>query len=258
MPVTINSNSSIKYKDNGEYKTIFPVAMPIALDAYRTAAAQDAIDQKQNEDISDLKGAIQVLEPAATNSDVGKFLKVKTVSGNKATEYEFENAGNGELRLICDYTTTEAVSKILKTVDDNGNPFRLKRVYAVLNLVSTGTASSIKFAGVDSNIFIQSIAGLDFRTPGTAGKQNNYAYLFEYFPGIIGPNSGLGCWQVVGLPRIGLDRNDTYTAYAIPSGGQWSNPWREDFSYMTNILLISVNDDAIGAGTRIQIWGEDA
>lgn len=45
---------------------------------------------------SELKNAISVLEPAATSSDVGKFLKAKTVSGGKVTEYEFgEGGGSG-------------------------------------------------------------------------------------------------------------------------------------------------------------------
>lgn len=42
---------------------------------------------------SELLNAISVLEPAATSSDVGKFLKAKTVSGGKVTEYEFGSGG---------------------------------------------------------------------------------------------------------------------------------------------------------------------
>ena len=39
--------------------------------------------------------AIVPLTPAATSGDVGKFLKAKTVSGGKVTEYEFASAGGG-------------------------------------------------------------------------------------------------------------------------------------------------------------------
>ena len=39
--------------------------------------------------------ALQVLEPAASASDVGKFLKVKLVSNGKVTEYEFGEGGSG-------------------------------------------------------------------------------------------------------------------------------------------------------------------
>lgn len=43
--------------------------------------------------ISSLKNAINVLTPSATSSDVGKFLKAKTVSDGKVTEYEFGSGG---------------------------------------------------------------------------------------------------------------------------------------------------------------------
>ena len=37
-----------------------------------------------------LKSAIETLEPDATSSDIGKFVKVKTVADGKVTEYEFD------------------------------------------------------------------------------------------------------------------------------------------------------------------------
>lgn len=45
--------------------------------------------------VNDLKSAISVLEPSASASDVGKMLKVKSVSGGKVTEYEFGEGGGG-------------------------------------------------------------------------------------------------------------------------------------------------------------------
>ena len=47
------------------------------------------------DDVPALKSAINVLEPSASASDVGKFLKAKTVSGGKVTEYEFGEGGGG-------------------------------------------------------------------------------------------------------------------------------------------------------------------
>ena len=42
-----------------------------------------------------LSSAIVPLQPSATVSDVGKFMKVKSVSGGKVTEYEFGSASGG-------------------------------------------------------------------------------------------------------------------------------------------------------------------
>lgn len=54
-------------------------------------------------DVTDLKSAISVLEPAATAEDVGKVLIAKTVNGNKVIEYEYgetseidDTAGDGD------------------------------------------------------------------------------------------------------------------------------------------------------------------
>ena len=46
-------------------------------------------------EIPSLKEAIGKLDPSATSGDVGKFLKAKTVSGGKVTEWELGAAGGG-------------------------------------------------------------------------------------------------------------------------------------------------------------------
>lgn len=46
-------------------------------------------------DVAELKSAVEVLEPTATSSDVGKALIAKTVNGGKVTEYKFGSAGAG-------------------------------------------------------------------------------------------------------------------------------------------------------------------
>ena len=51
--------------------------------------------QDLEDDVADLKNEINVLEPVATSSDVGKILIVKTVENNKVTEYEFGETGEG-------------------------------------------------------------------------------------------------------------------------------------------------------------------
>ena len=49
-------------------------------------------DAEARAEVADLKSQITVLEPAATSGDVGKALKVKTVSGGKVASYEFGDA----------------------------------------------------------------------------------------------------------------------------------------------------------------------
>lgn len=50
---------------------------------------------KLTADHNSLLNAIDVLEPAATSSDIGKMLKVKSVADGKVTEYEFGEGGGG-------------------------------------------------------------------------------------------------------------------------------------------------------------------
>lgn len=47
-------------------------------------------------DVDSLNDSVAVLEPTATDNDVGKFLKVKTVTDGKVSEYEFGEGGSGE------------------------------------------------------------------------------------------------------------------------------------------------------------------
>ena len=58
------------------------------------AKLAEAVQEKIDE-VDTLSEAIAPLTPAATSGDVGKFLKAKTVSGGKVTEYEFGSAGGG-------------------------------------------------------------------------------------------------------------------------------------------------------------------
>lgn len=66
-----------------------------ALYAYRSANAQDAIDNAQNENINKNTAALNTMQPAATAADIGKALIVKTVADGKPTSYEYGEAGGG-------------------------------------------------------------------------------------------------------------------------------------------------------------------
>ena len=60
-----------------------------AADAKATGDRFSAVE----DDVSDLKDALEVLQPAATSADVGKALIAKTVENGKVTEYEYGEAG---------------------------------------------------------------------------------------------------------------------------------------------------------------------
>lgn len=66
-----------------------------ALYAYRSANAQDAIDNAQDQNINKNTAAINTMQPAATAADIGKALIVKTVADGKPTSYDYGEAGGG-------------------------------------------------------------------------------------------------------------------------------------------------------------------
>lgn len=66
-----------------------------ALNGYRKATAQDAIDNAQNTEIGKNTAALDTMQPAATAADIGKALIVKTVADGKPTSYEYGEAGGG-------------------------------------------------------------------------------------------------------------------------------------------------------------------
>ena len=71
---------------------------------------------KSAEVTTSLSEAIAPLTPAATSGDVGKFLKAKTVSGGKVTEYEFGEGGGGSVTVddeLSDSSTNPVQNKVI-------------------------------------------------------------------------------------------------------------------------------------------------
>lgn len=95
------------YYDNKPYLANTDIATAEAW----TAAHWDEVSFE--DEIGDLKSAIYVLEPAATNSDVGKTLVVKTVSDGKVTEYEFGKTGSSEEKIGQELSILDAKVKEL-------------------------------------------------------------------------------------------------------------------------------------------------
>lgn len=78
--------------------TLYKVTSPIASGGtiIVTGAGANVAEAVVGDELSELNSQLTVLEPAATPSDVGKALKVKTVSGGKVTEYEYGETGGAE------------------------------------------------------------------------------------------------------------------------------------------------------------------
>ena len=68
-----------------------------------------------------LASKFSVLEPAATSSDVGKFLKAKTVSNGKVTEYEFGEGGSENVAFDKAPVIVNSVSGPIASFDDGAD-----------------------------------------------------------------------------------------------------------------------------------------
>lgn len=109
-----------------------------ALYAYRSANAQDAIDNAQNENINKNTAALNTMQPAATAADIGKALIVKTVADGKPTSYEYGEAGGGGSSL----TAGDGID-IANDVISN--------TQGIEYIVGTQTAATSKWTGVSTD-----------------------------------------------------------------------------------------------------------
>lgn len=109
-----------------------------ALAAYRSANAQDAIDNAQNQNINKNTAAINTMQPAATAADIGKALIVKTVADGKPTSYEYGEAGGGSSAL----TAGDGI--------DISNDV-ISNTQGIEYIVGTQTAATSKWTGVSTD-----------------------------------------------------------------------------------------------------------
>ena len=87
----------------------------------KLAADVAAILSGLESDTASLLEAIAILEPTASASDVGKFLKAKTVADGKVTEYEFgsgSGGGGAEIDDTAGHGDTTVVWSAGKTYDE--------------------------------------------------------------------------------------------------------------------------------------------
>lgn len=86
-------------------------------------------------DVDDLQTSVNVLEPTATNADVGKALIAKTVSGGKVTEYEFGEAGGegGTPEIV------NTIENVPIASFDDGLAKPVKKIIASIKPVQSGT-----------------------------------------------------------------------------------------------------------------------
>ena len=105
-------------------------------------------------EVSNLKNAIEVLEPSATSADVGKMLKVKTVEDGKVTEYEF-----GECTVNPDHISMSMVTEqeTLTVTFDDGK--YVEKYYTT---------------GSNANMSIMDVAVSDFNTDAISIEYTTY------------------------------------------------------------------------------------
>lgn len=97
--------------------------------------------------VSNLKTSINILEPSASASDVGKALIAKTVSGGKVTEYEFGEAGGGGTSDYSDLTNKPSINSVTlsgnKSLSDLGvaSEDDVDEIKDVLDITEPGTVN---------------------------------------------------------------------------------------------------------------------
>lgn len=109
-----------------------------ALYAYRSANAQDAIDNAQNTNIDKNTAAINTMQPAATAADIGKALIIKAVENGKPSAYEYGEAGGGGSAL----TAGDGIN-ITEDVISN--------TQGIEYIVGTQTAATSKWTGTSTD-----------------------------------------------------------------------------------------------------------
>jgi len=107
---------SIKFPGLADTYTVPEIASTL------TEAGKAADAKKVGDELSDLKSAINVLEPTASASDVGKFLRAKTVTNGKVTEYDFAVGSGGVLSANVKSALLACFEKVA-WIDENGQDY---------------------------------------------------------------------------------------------------------------------------------------
>ena len=97
-------------------------ATAITVDSAMSSSSTNPVQNKViYGELDSLKEDITTLQPAATSSDVGKMLKVKTVADGKVTEYEFgEGGGSVDPTVgVLNYVTPEMFGAVGDGVTDD-------------------------------------------------------------------------------------------------------------------------------------------
>lgn len=124
-----------------------------AVDAIESKIPATASSSNKLMDTAAVNAAIGTLQPAATSSDVGKALIVKTVVDGKPSSYEYGDAGSG-----LNETAKALLINILKagvyTTDQSGNIIALKNALdeggGGGDVTITQVGTSLIFSGVSA------------------------------------------------------------------------------------------------------------
>ena len=213
----------------------------------------------QLEEIPGIKNALQVLEPSASNSDIGKMLKVKTVSGGKVTEYEFGEGGG----TVDPSAIAEAVDDWLDehpeattTVEDGSvtlpklsNDMQTK-FNAVVEEVHDPATNFINYDNVGEG-YIKSDG-----TPKTSGNWHNTGYVelvageSYFFSGLYSGSSGYYAWYADDKSFISFGSTELTNPFVVPSGAKYGR-FSKNGNITTGVWIAKTNSEPSAYGTML-------
>lgn len=143
---------------------------------------------KTDAELADVKSAINVLEPSASASDVGKMLKVKTVADGKVTEYEFGEGGGGSVTVddeLSTSSTNPVQNKVITGALNNKVESSLMKKCELVEIIGTNnkwdkSIAQVGFLYKNGNVY-------------TGGNYDNYVY-GDYIP--VQPNDVIRFYYV--------------------------------------------------------------
>lgn len=228
-------------------------------------------------EIDTLSEAIVPLTPAATSGDVGKFLKAKTVSGGKVTEYEFGSGSGGgaEIDDTAGHGDTTVVWSAGKTYDEiekvKPGDYRLLK-----EVIISGADTKAVMVDTDTNgdPFIVHEMMIDFELTACSGTSN----------ALVMPNQTTELWTSADLiPYLAVQNlfsssgSQRRTARLKVEGGRFfgeSEASSFDNHYgsvnsqrsrnatgiyecdpISAVRIWSINGHFFGDGTKIKIYG---
>lgn len=273
MPVTLQP-TTLKYKDGQTFVSAdclkgdpgSPGDPTQLIDDTAGSGDTDKVwsANKTNSEVNGVKNRVGALEPAASASDVGKALIVKTVADGKATSYEYGTAGGGGHDIPTGGTQGQILAKHSATdydvewatpadptsvIDDNAGPFTTDKTFSASKLWSDlggkVDKTGAQFNDVSMGRVPNSTVGNQSIAIGTSDNPNQGAIA-------SGDNSvAVGTYvQATGNRAIAIGSTTQATGInATAIGGSVTASGDFSFSHGSSTSAQGINSTAEGYGT---------